>query len=127
MNNTNRSFWGLAEFFKPKWLPGLRIAVSDRDTPTETTPRHSDEELEFWGRIYVDNHLYARGILFATFMQGPQAILESLITSGRVEATEDYLPLLTAQREVAARLNRRRAISRPIEEADLVFLKKQAD
>src|SRR5690554_378536 len=125
MNTTTASPWGLAEFFKPKWVPGMRITVSDRDTPVTATPRYPDEALEYWGRIYVDNHLHARGILFATFMQDPQAILESLITSGRVEATEDYLPLLTAQREVAARLNRRREISRPIEEADLVFLKKQ--
>ena len=97
-------------------------------------PRVTDDDLECWGNYYLANQLYARGILFATFMQDPRAIAEAITFRWAMPIPdgEEFYPPLPAQREVAERIDafnrpRRRAKSAPIWADDIAFLKKQAD
>lgn len=102
---------------------------------------YSDEEIEYWGRYFVDNKFAARGILFETFMTDPfeisQAVLFDRRRRDQMGDEVEFYPLLPKQREAAQRVRvemsgRRygkslRAHSRPLDAIDLVFLKRQAD
>lgn len=97
----------------------------------------TDEEIELFGNIFVAHQLVARGILFETFLQDPKAIFEAATGRALPLALDDFLPLLPAQRTAAQRAQHEmcgcqctkpvRAVSRPVEERDLAFLKHQAD
>jgi hypothetical protein len=93
----------------------------------------SDDDLEYWGRFFVENRLHARGILFETFMVHPFEIGQAALFGNRLRDPEDLLPLLPRQREVALRVHPHvRAISKPLPDADEwldmpIFLRKQAD
>lgn len=92
------------------------------------TLRVSDEDLERLGRLYEANNLYARGVLFETFVRYPTEILFGIAQRHGGEPPEEFLPPLPRQIEAAARAApRRRSRSRPIADSDLVFLKRQAD
>ncbi len=96
----------------------------------------SDEEIEGWGRFYVENNFHARGILFETFMLHPMEISQAALFP-ELGVDPDLLPLLPKQRDVAQRVRLEecsrqcgksvRANSRPLDASDLVFLKRQAD
>lgn len=63
-----------------------------------------DEYIEQWGQIYIDNPtLRRRGILFETFLQSPREILFAVSSACHAISETEYLPLLAAQRAVAAR------------------------
>lgn len=97
----------------------------------------TDEEIEWFGNIFVAHQLLARGILFETFLQDPKAIFEAATGRAWPPAVDYFLPLLPAQRAVAQRARFEmasercekpiRAVSRPVEDRDLAFLKRQAD
>lgn len=92
------------------------------------TLRVSDEDLDRLGRLYEANNLYSRGVLFETFVRYPAEILFGIAQRHGGEPPEEFLPPLPRQFEAAARAApRRRTHSRPIEDSDLVFLKRQAD
>lgn len=105
------------------------VAVLD---PADMPIILADEDLEYWGRWFVGNHLEKRGVNFETFMTDPFAIARALVFRAPVDASagDEFLPLLPEQIAASVRADRcprRRAITRPTEEHDLVFLRKQAD
>lgn len=128
--------------------PIQAVAVLD---PADMPIILADEDLEYWGRWFVDNHFEKRGVNFETFMTDPFAIAQALLFGLPMPLPkgEEFYPLLPRQREVAAGMHPRvRAISRPLPEshdaliragftptlpgvsvtAELpVFLRKQAD
>lgn len=97
----------------------------------------TDEEIEWFGNIFVSHQLLARGILFETFLQDPKAIFEAATGRSWPPAVDYFLPLLPAQRAAAQRVQFEmrarqcgksvRSISRPFDDRDLAFLKRQAD
>lgn len=105
----------------------------------------SDEDLEYWGRFFVANRFAERGILFETFMLHPFEIAQAALFGAPISEPRDtqFRPLLPAQKEAAElaflemklmEFGRRRepvhhlrAISRPIDNSDLAFLRRQAD
>jgi len=72
---------------------------------------YSDEQLEFWGQIFVGNNLRSMGITFEFFLLNPRACLERWYASLDLE---DPYPLLAEQIEVAHRL--RLAEIEPVDE-----------
>lgn len=90
-----------------------------------------DEDIEYWGRWFVENNFYARGVRVETFMTNPFEISQALLFGLPMPLPkgEEFYPLLPRQREVALRVHPRvRAISRPARDAELpVFLRMQAD
>lgn len=118
-------FSSIAALFAPR-RPIGPITVSDRDDPPSSAPL-SDEQIEFWANVYVANNFRARGVLFETFMRHPREITDALLFRRRYEEIEEFLPLLPAQVDAAARAHRRRALSRPVTDGELVFLRRQAD
>lgn len=115
-----------------------RVLDNLRAFTTESCAVRTDEEIDLLGNIFVAHQLLARGILFETFLQYPEAIFKA--ATGRplpIALDEEFLPLLPAQRAVAQRARLEmaerqsdkptRAISRPVEAHDLAFLKRQAD
>jgi hypothetical protein len=72
-----------------------------------TGPIYTDEYLEFWGEIYLDNGwLRARGVLFWAFLVDPVAVLSALA----VPVHQFVERLLLEQREVRERLDFRDAV-----------------
>ncbi|MCU7906505.1 MAG: hypothetical protein KZQ76_11830 [Candidatus Thiodiazotropha sp. (ex Epidulcina cf. delphinae)] len=67
---------------------------------------YQDEYLSYWGDAYIANRsiLKERGILFETFLQAPRAILEAAAFFKPLPLTDDFYPLLPAQRIVQDRL-----------------------
>lgn len=93
----------------------------------------SDEELERWGNYFIANNLYARGVLFETFLQYPKAIAEALAFRRAMPLPDgvEFYPPLPRQLDAAERIEshnrpRRRAITGTMSN-DLVFLRRQAD
>jgi voltage-gated potassium channel Kch len=63
----------------------------------------SDERLEFLGALFLRTNLHARGILFETFVAYPAEIFRAVTGRELPRAPlDDYLPLLSRQRAVAA-------------------------
>lgn len=121
----NNTFSSIAALLVPR-RPTGPITVSDRDDPPSDAPL-SDEQIEYWANVYVANNFRAHGVLFETFMRHPQEIAGALLFRQRYEDAEEFLPLLPAQADAAARIHRRRAISRQIADDDLIFIRRQAD
>lgn len=90
-------------------LSNIEAFASDAAAPT--VPMRSDEEIEFWGEYFTRHNLRAQGILFEIFLSDPHAIAQAMVLR-RIEMQE--------RRHV-------RAHSRPMFDADLVFLRRQAD
>ncbi len=67
------------------------------------TEKLTDEDLEYWGAFYEENHLHARGILFATFMEAPREIAQALLVPLAPPPQESFAPLLPKQRLAIAR------------------------
>ena len=94
-------------------LRNLGAFVAETACPLPNPDRvYGDDDLEFWGEYFVRHDLRARGILFETFMNDPRAIAQAMI--------------LRQMNEPPARKHVR-ANSRPMFDADLIFLRKQAD
>ncbi len=66
---------------------------------------YPDEYIEHWGWVYLLNSaLRKRGVLFETFLIAPQEILDAVATPP-VADVDDYRPLLSAQRQVKAKVS----------------------
>ena len=66
------------------------------------TTTHTDESLDYWGRLFVANRLDLKGVRFSAFMQNPEAIFEAVTWRDRLEL-DGHLPLLPRQRAVMDR------------------------
>lgn len=91
------------------------VAVRDARgniVPEGDAVRVSDEHLDFWGALFVDNNLYAEGITFETFVQVPYQILNAIAQrrANHYADTEAFQPLLPAQ----ARLQRKLDLQAPL-------------
>ncbi|MCU7934150.1 MAG: hypothetical protein KZQ99_04625 [Candidatus Thiodiazotropha sp. (ex Dulcina madagascariensis)] len=69
-------------------------------------PIYRDEYLAYWGNVYIANRalLKERGVLFETFLINPRAILDAVAFCKPLPLTDDFYPLLPAQRAVQERL-----------------------
>jgi len=66
---------------------------------------YSDEHIEHYGRLFVANDLHRRtGLRFETFMRDPEHWLQHLVWR-ETPADEAPRPLLSAQRQVQARVD----------------------
>lgn len=65
---------------------------------------YPDEYIDFWGELFTANHLFARGIVFETFLQAPLEILHAVKFGTPFPLLEsEFYPLLPAQYEVQVR------------------------
>ncbi len=95
----------LAAFVGPGINQWDRVAISAPREPATPDHIYSDEALEYWGRIYLDNHFRARGVLFGTFMRFPRELMRALIFA-KLQGTgyrDTFYPLLPQQRLAIAR------------------------
>lgn len=120
----------------------LRIVLDNLRSYTvmaaEQRAAMSDEEINYLGDIFINHDLYARGILFTTFVRYPKATFEAA-TGRTFPAVDDdtFLPLLPAQRTAQERARvemscRRcaksmRTVSRPLCAGDMALIKPQSD
>lgn len=94
-----------------KWLTHFILgAARIRGALVVTTeaPVYSDEHIERCAVLYRDNpQIRARGVLFATFLAHPEAIMRAVIGESALPLPEDaeYYPLLPAQSRVQSRLD----------------------
>lgn len=67
---------------------------------------HTDEHIEYWGKVFVDNQLRQTGLTFERFIEDPVEHLEAELFRFRERSFEpDPLPLLPRQRAVQARID----------------------
>lgn len=92
---TQEGAWGL-------WH-GPVLDAQRRPIPERAPLRVSDEHLEYWGRVFVDNNLYAQGIRFDYFIVAPEEFIEALARRRRdhYAADDAFEPPLPAQARVA--------------------------
>lgn len=73
--------------------------------PVSSAQRVQDEHIEFWGRVFEANNLYAYGVRFDHFITAPQEFLEALARwRSERHADGEFAPLLPAQARVARRI-----------------------
>lgn len=91
---------------------------------------YSDEHLDFYGDLYMDNHavLQSRSILFEMFLQAPWEILHAAAFNfpmPNLIQDDDYYPLLPEQQWVADRLEQVERIEAELREIEQEFEKIQ--
>lgn len=65
---------------------------------------HTDEHIEYWGEVFVDNQLHRSGLTFERFIESPVEHLEAQLFHYDEPAPEPE-PLLPRQRLVQARID----------------------
>lgn len=60
---------------------------------------YSDEYIEHWAEVYLQNEVSKRNVHFEAFLFDPQAILDAIISTEKLQASLDELDSLMTQRD----------------------------
>ncbi len=78
----------------------------------------SDELIDHWGMIFIDNNIAAHHITFEQFLMDPKDILHAHAFGLPMPLTDDFYPLLAKQIQVQYKVERDDAIEQLGEDMD---------